>query len=207
MVLDLLRRHPGPVGVGEIAREAGLHENTVREHFEGLLAARLVRRERAPAVGRGRPAWLYAARPPQQAAIVRDYTALASVLAGIVARTATDPEREAAAAGADWGRALASDLPPEPDADSARRRVVQLFTELGFAPETDDDAHTVHLTRCPLLDVAREHPGVVCSIHRGVASSALDALGAADDAAVVRVTPFAGPGYCLLHLGASPTQP
>lgn len=207
LVLDLLRRYDAPTGVGDIARAAGLHENTVREHLEGLLAARLVRRERAPAVGRGRPAWLYVARPPQQATIVRDYVALASVLAGIIARTSVAPEQEAAAAGADWGRALVADLPAADDDGSARRRVVELFADLGFAPQADDDSRVVRLTRCPLLDVAREQPQVVCSVHRGLAQAALTSLGASPSPDAVRLTPFAEPGACVLLLGGGADQP
>jgi predicted ArsR family transcriptional regulator len=201
LVLDLLRGVDGTATVGGIAELAGLHENTVREHLEGLLALRLVRRERSPAAGRGRPAWRYAARAVQQSTAVRDYLALASVLAGTIARTSADPASAATEAGAEWGRALVGDLPVEPDAATARHRVVELLADLGFAPEPDLDARTARLTRCPLLEVAREHPDVVCAVHRGIAEAALDALGAPDDARRVRLLPFAERGACLLHLG------
>jgi predicted ArsR family transcriptional regulator len=199
LVLDLLRDVEGTATVGEIAELAGLHENTVREHLEGLLTARLARRERSPAAGRGRPAWRYAARSVQQSTAVRDYLALASVLAGTIARTSADPPATAEA-GASWGRALVSDLPAEPDAEAARHRVVQLLSDLGFAPEADPGARSARLTRCPLLDVAREYPEVVCAVHRGIAEAALDALGAPDDARRVRLVPFAEPGACRLHI-------
>lgn len=209
LVLDLLRQtgSDGAATVGEIAQRAGLHENTVREHLEGLLAARLARRERAPAVGRGRPAWRYAARPAQESTAIRDYLALASVLAGQIARSSADPAADAAEAGAGWGRALVADLPAEADAASARHRVVQLLGDLGFAPDADDAARTARLTRCPLLEVAREHPDVVCSIHRGVAGAALEALGAPEDARQVRLLAFAEPGACVLHLGGPDDEP
>jgi predicted ArsR family transcriptional regulator len=200
-VLDLLRGVDGAATVGEIAELAGLHENTVREHLEGLLATRLVGRERAPAAGRGRPAWRYAARSVRQSTAVRDYLALASVLAGTIARISADPPSAAAEAGAGWGRALVADLPAEADAAAARHRVVQLLSDLGFTPEADPTARTARLTRCPLLDVAREYPEVVCAVHRGIAEAALEALGAPDDAQHVQLVPFAEPGACLLQLG------
>jgi predicted ArsR family transcriptional regulator len=201
LVLDVLHRHGGPATVGELAAEVGLHENTVREHLEGLLAARLVRRDRAPAVGRGRPAWRYVARSAAQSTMMRDYVALASVLADLIHRTSADPESAATTAGETWGRALVADLPPEPGARAARERVIELFDDLGFAPDPDGEARTVRLTRCPMLEVARERPDVVCSVHGGLAAAALASLGAPDDARTVTLGPFAEPGACLLQLG------
>ena len=84
----------------------------------------------------------------------------------------------------------------------ARRRVVALFDELGFSPETDDDVAVVRLHRCPLLAAAHLHPEVVCGVHLGLARGALSELGVpADDLTLV---PFAERGACRLHLTALP---
>ncbi len=65
---------------------------------------------------------------------------------------------------------------------------------------------TVRLTRCPLLDAARQYPDVVCSVHAGIIRGALHTWG--DEATVTRLVPFAEPGACLVHLdpasGATP---
>jgi predicted ArsR family transcriptional regulator len=196
-----------------------LHENTVREHLEGLLVVRLARRERVPAAGRGRPAWRYVARRGQESTAVRDHVGLATALAGQIARSSADPAGDAEAAGRDWGRALVADLPVEPTPAAARRRVIRLLDDAGFAPLADPRHRTVRLERCPLLDVARQYPEVVCGVHAGMVRAALTGLtgpteptaptgpGAMDDAAGVRLLPFARPGACLLHLGPGRARP
>ena len=87
-----------------------------------------------------------------------------------LARTSSDPREEAAAAGQAWGARLAGGVRPRPrTAASARRGVVEVLDDLGFAPEPDARSSTVRLRECPLLEAAREHPEVVCSVHLGIA--------------------------------------
>ena len=69
-----------------------------------------------------------------------------------------------------------------------------LLGEIGFAPEQDRcKAGRVRLTRCPLLDAAREHPEVVCAVHLGLVRGALDNLGR--DPAGTELIPFAEPEH------------
>jgi predicted ArsR family transcriptional regulator len=203
-VLAALRRG-GPRTVTALAAALGLHPNTVREHLDGLVELGLASREQAPSSGRGRPAWRYTAEPEHVPAAARDYAALATVLAAHLARTSTAPADDAAAAGRDWGRALVAGRPARADAAQARRDVVRLLGEVGFAPEADARDRTVLLRRCPILDAARRHPDVVCHVHAGLVSGALESLGDVEDAERVELRPFAVPGACLLHLG--PVQP
>lgn len=84
---------------------------------------------------------------------------------------------------------------------SARREVVDLLDRLGFAPRADDDAASVALTRCPLLEAAYRNPEVVCSVHLGLAQGALERLGAPVEG--TSLLPFAEPGACRLHLRAT----
>ncbi|MBE7700297.1 helix-turn-helix domain-containing protein [Oerskovia sp. Sa1BUA8] len=83
-------------------------------------------------------------------------------------------------------------------ASAARHEVVDLLDRLGFAPQADDDAASVALTRCPLLEAAYRNPEVVCAVHLGLAQGALERLGAPREG--TSLLPFAEPGACRLHL-------
>lgn len=199
-VLERLQRSARPVTIAELAGELGVHPNTAREHLEALVSRGLATRDRAAAKGRGRPAWRYAAADdhPEPDPRVRDYAGLAAALAGHLARTSPNPTGEGLAAGWAWGRSLASGRPP---GASPRHEVVGLLDDLGFAPEADDEATTVALRRCPLLDAAREHPQVVCQVHLGIVRGALEHHGG--DPEPTELLPFAEPGACRLHLDTS----
>ena len=198
-MLSALEADP-PVTLAELADTTGLPVNTVREHLDGLLTAGLVRREAAPARGRGRPAWLY--HPvPRMAGAVTEYSGLASALASAIRRTSADPHADAVTAGEEWGRDLAGakGLPPaDEDRAGRRRRSTEIFQDMGFEPRTDDQHVEVRLTRCPLLEAALKHPDVVCGVHLGIARGALDTYGL--DPAGAELQPFAEPGACLLLL-------
>lgn len=199
-VLRSLEVQDEPLTVAALTEATGQHPNTVREHLDALVDAGLAERSRAAVSGRGRPAWRYAAVPAPSGGSP-EYAGLATALALQLARTSSDPREEAAAAGQAWGARLAGGVRPRPrTAASARRGVVEVLDDLGFAPERVARSSTVRLRQCPLLEAAREHPEVVCSVHLGIARGALDAWGApSDDVALV---PFAEPGACLLHVGA-----
>jgi predicted ArsR family transcriptional regulator len=193
--------------VPALAAELGLHANTVRGHLEALVAAGLALRERGPATGRGRPASRYvAAALVEHDPRVRDYAGLAAALAGHLSRTSATPAADALDIGRAWGSDLAPTVPPGPSRGSrerrARERAVSLMSALGFAPEPDRTATTVALRRCPLLDVARTYPEVVCNVHLGIVRGALESYGGAPEA--TSLVPFAEPGACRLHLAAQP---
>lgn len=202
LVWEELRRN-APLTVGGLATATGLHENTVREHLEGLDEVRLISRARAVAAGRGRPAWLYSARAAQESIVMHDNVALATVLAGQIARNSPSPNAEATAAGQDWGRALVAGLPVERTPVAARRRVTALLDDLGFAPEPDRDHRRLRLASCPMLAAARQYPQVVCAVHAGLVGAVLAALGDEGDARQVELLPFAEPGACRLYLGTT----
>jgi predicted ArsR family transcriptional regulator len=198
-VLERLQRSTRPVTIAEMARDLGVHPNTAREHLDALVVRGLATRERAPAAGRGRPAWTYAAVDdlPEPDPRVRDYAGLAAALAGHIARTSPNPTGDGLAAGIAWGRSLVASRPAHPG-PTPRHKVVALLDELGFAPEADPEARSVALRQCPLLDAAREHPGVVCQVHLGIARGALEHHGG--DPEPTTLLPFAEPGACRLHL-------
>jgi len=200
-VLEQLQQSGPSTTVSALAELLGLHTNTVREHLDALVERGLATRDRLPSPGRGRPAGAYTAAPgrPEPDPRVRDYAGLAGALAGQIARTSSDPRADALAAGEAWGTALAQPLPTGRPAQ-ARRLVVALLGDLGFAPESDDRANVVRLRRCPLLDAARAHPEVVCPVHLGVVRGALAAIGG--DPRRAALVPFSEPGACRLDLNA-----
>lgn len=203
-VLEWLQHQVGAVTIADAASALGMHANTVREHLDGIVRRGLATRERAPAAGRGRPAWHYRAaedlKEPDPR--VRDYAGLASTLASHIARTSSDPASDALAAGWEWGRSLAQDTAGRPLTPAgARRRVIEILDELGFDPA---GTTTVALRRCPLLDAARRYPDVVCSVHLGIVRGALEELGGRPEPTAL--LPFAEPGACRLHLPADAGQ-
>ncbi|MHB1165447.1 MAG: helix-turn-helix transcriptional regulator [Candidatus Nanopelagicales bacterium] len=203
-VLELLQQRDSPVSAEDVARRYGQHVNTVRLHLDYLAQNGLALRERAPGTGRGRPSWHYRANPdrPEPDPRVREYGALAGALAAHIARTSPLPVDDAHAAGMEWGRqeARERDLHDASSAD-ARRTVVSILDELGFAPAANQRQTTVHLTNCPLLDVATHYPEVICQVHRGLIAGLLESLGKDPEGADLR--PFSDPGSCRLHLDAA----
>lgn len=178
----------------------GLHVNTVRDHLDGLLRSGLVTRRSVPAAGRGRAGWLYEATQRRYDETHPEHAGVAAALAAVIVRTSDDPAQDARRAGVDWGRRLAREAgqPEEGGDEAARRKVAAIFDDLGFAPETSEDAAEVRLTRCPLLEAAHLQPDVVCSVHIGIVHGALQTFGADPDG--TELVPFAEPGACLLRL-------
>ncbi|CCK25867.1 hypothetical protein BN159_1488 [Streptomyces davaonensis JCM 4913] len=197
-VLQYLRGQSAPVTASALAQLCALHVNTVREHLDALVDDDLAVRERSNPSGRGRPAFRYRARPPQESP-AREYAGLAAVLAAQIARSSADPRRDALAAGEHWGRVLTAGRTPTADPREARTRLLELLEEIGFAPEADAEARQVRLPRCPFVEAAREHPGVICGVHEGLARAGLAALGGAPQD--VELLPFVEPDACRLHLG------
>jgi predicted ArsR family transcriptional regulator len=187
--------------VTDLAQETGLHENTVRNHLEALVALGSVRRKRATGAGRGRPAWEYDASPrvTELDTRVRDYAGLATALAWHISTNSEDPEADAEAAGFVWGRKLAADNPIEDASpEDSRGLVVEFMTELGFDPQGDVEDGRFTLQRCPLLDAATELPEIVCGVHRGLVRGLFDYCGA--ESSGVALLPFALQDGCVLTL-------
>lgn len=192
--LEQLRSIASPARVVDVATALGLHANTVREHLDALVEAGLAQRVRAQSSGRGRPAWLYEALVADADAALHAYAGMAVALAGHLRATSDDPAAAARSLGRAWGRDLAK---PRAVQDDSRGQVIAHLADFGFAPTSEDTA-TIALTRCPLLDAARQYPDVTCQIHVGLIQGTLEAVG--DTTLTPVLTPFAKPGCCLLRL-------
>ncbi len=120
-----------------------------------------------------------------------------------------DARAEGIAAGRAWASGLRHrGTPPagggqEHAPAAVRTHIATTLTETGFTVEpAAEDPTVLRLTRCPLLEAAREHPDVVCSVHLGLVQGLLD--NAEDTETSARLLPFAASDACLLHLGARP---
>jgi predicted ArsR family transcriptional regulator len=199
-VLRHLQSRPGPATASEVAGALRIHANTAREHLEGLTRAGFLVRSRQQPRGRGRPCTLYGVDPSGgKESVAPEYAALAGVLAAVISRGSDSPGEDAGRAGRAWGAALAGDERP-PTAAGARRRVVHVLAEMGFEPRADRPALSAALTRCPLLEVARLHTEVVCSVHLGLVQGLMESMG--HDPGRVALAPFAEPGACRLDFGS-----
>lgn len=202
-VLERLREAGRPVGSAELARDLGVHPNTVRFHLDSLLAAGLVQRVDGERGVPGRPALRFAAVPGMDRGGPRRYGELARALAGAL-DGAPDGAERALEAGRTWGReaAAASGEPAEGRADRPVDALLVLLDELGFDPvQLDADpagGRRVGLRRCPFLEVATTATSVVCPVHLGLMQGAVQVWGG--DVRVDRLHPFAEPDLCVAHL-------
>ena len=208
-ILELIS--DGPCTVSSLAMRTGQHENTIREHLDALVDEDLATKYQVSEHLRGRPAWFY--RTPDQSEQSRtgEYAGLASALAGAILRSSSHPVDDAMEAGMTWAPELIRNSKVDAEtlrsgatkksATAIRRNVVWLLDQLGFAPAHNVDLTRVKLTRCPLLDAARQHPNIICSVHLGIVRGALNEFGAdAKSIDKVDLKPFSEPGACLLRM-------
>lgn len=209
-VLSLLQNATEPLTIAEIARRVGVHANTARFHLEALVERGRVERVEPAAApddpgtaqtgtpGPGRPALLFRALPGMDPEGPRNYQLLAGVLAGSIAGL---PEATARAvdSGRAWGRQLARAQAPT-GADPTDR-LVEILDELGFAPDRRTGTEQIRLRHCAFLELVPEQSGVICPVHLGLMTGAMEVL--SDDLTVDGLEPFVEPDLCVAHLGLS----
>jgi predicted ArsR family transcriptional regulator len=199
-VLAELRGSPDGLDVRRLSRRLGLHPNTVRWHLGALVDAGAVKSEPGPHEGRGRPRIVYRLAPGTAAGTRDEYRLLATILSGTLA-AAADGSEAAEAAGRTWGRYLVARPSPleRPSDEQATARVADMLAEQGFAPETSDGE--IRMRRCPFHDLAEAHPEIVCTVHKGLISGALEELGSTLEVQGLDI--FVRPDLCVARLGAS----
>ncbi|MGV1037755.1 MAG: helix-turn-helix transcriptional regulator [Candidatus Nanopelagicales bacterium] len=202
-VLEVLRRATGPMSIMDISDQVGRHPNTVRFHLKAMVANRQVDRVEVTDRSPGRPPQMFTLAKGMDPTGPRHYRMLAEVLAETLAREPNARAR-AALAGREWGRRLGQDQKSERVPGNQSRkpvtRLVQLLDEMGFAPQARrrNGELQIGLRQCPFLELASEHPGVVCPIHLGLMQGALEA----EDSivTVTKLEPFAELDLCIAHL-------
>lgn len=201
-VLELLDDADGGMTVAEVAAVTGSHTNTAREHLDGLVESGYLVRAQLPAVGRGRPPMIYRTVPNDRD-VAAEYRMLAEILVDQLTEEWPDPVARRAHArgvGEEWvrrrgeqerARALAQAMfDPEP--------MPGKVTAPGCLP-----AVTVRMRCCPVRDLARAYPDVVCAVHLGVLrGTCADPVAAAQ----VDVVPFGDVGACLVNVPLAATD-
>ncbi|WP_075836175.1 MULTISPECIES: helix-turn-helix transcriptional regulator [unclassified Rhodococcus (in: high G+C Gram-positive bacteria)] len=203
-LLDALRAAAESMAASELADLCGLHVSTVRFHLNALIEVGLIAKETERNVIRGRPRQLYRAQNPlgSGVGITSGYEKLAHVLAAHFARHADgDPEQLAEAAGRQWALDdLGETSGNGRSTEDAAVVVTTLFAEMGFDPELESSTSDtrIRLHACPFESVARQNPGVVCSLHLGLIRGVLTRLGARQIESTL--TPWDTAHTCLAQL-------
>lgn len=207
-VLERLREARRPLGSAELARDLGVHPNTVRFHLDALVGAGLVERVEGERGVPGRPALRFAAVPGMDRTGPRRYGQLARALAGALDGV-PDGGTRALEAGREWGReaATASRERAAGPGDRSVGALMALLDELDFDPVLldggPDGGRRVGLRRCPFFEVATTASSVVCPVHLGLMQGALQVWGG--DVGVDRLHPFEEPDLCVAHLSGVAT--
>lgn len=188
-VLRALTESSGPATIAGLTDSLGGHPNTVRVQLDHLVEAGFAEVAPLPPQGRGRPSQAYLATLDGEQAAGQDdgrldQTALIEAIAEHLAGD-PDPHAAAVAVGRNWGRHVPA---------TAAGDVCELLARQGFAPERVETGG-LRLRTCPLLEVARRHPDVVCAMHQGL----IDVTSAEP----ATLHPFAEPGACLVAVGTA----
>ena len=198
-VLEVVGQGGDGVDAASVAEQLGLHANTVRAHLEMLEKVGLVTSGFEERRRQGRPRRLFRSAPssPPAPSAESAYITLAQALAASMDDADVDAAQIVADAGARWGRELIH-ASPTPAAGMAhvRTELVALLDRLGFAAAPDPSGR-IDLHRCPFVDVAREHPDIVCGLHQGILTGALEVL---DFDGGVHLEPFVTPTTCSVWL-------
>ncbi len=192
-VLDLVVDAEGGMTVAEVAKATGAHPNTVREHLDALVQCGHLARAQLPAVGRGRPPMIYRAVPGTRP-IGPEYRILAQLLIEHLA--VHSPEQSVRA---DHSRSAAEDWFARRAAEEIAAAPTGIPVQGTVPPELacGADGVTLRLERCPVLDLARRYPEVVCSVHLGLLRGS---LAGTLDVEKIELRPFAEAGACVLRL-------
>ena len=175
-----LARSGSPLSTTEIAETLDLHPNTVRPHLDRMREAGLVEveAESRGTVGRPQHRWSTTADAPSLGLEPSGFRMLSTLLAGVAAAGAPEPDL-VAAVGRQRGRIAADEQAP--DASSCLAGLLAELADLGFDPTAAEDGATttIGFTRCPFADLAAAFPSVVCHLHRGMVEGYVEAAGGA----------------------------
>lgn len=198
------------LSASETAAALGLHVTTARFHLERMVAAGgVVTAQRRGSVGRPRKIYLAAADRTSLASpeALQAFTELlTSAWSDAADGSPGDPEL----AGRRWVETRVDGSPPPAAASPGAwlgkvGLAVDLLDEWGYQPEvrTSAGGRTVELglQGCPFMSMAREHPEVVCGIHRGLLRGTMAAVG--EGATEVDLHPFVTEDSCVARLTTS----
>ncbi|MDX2375898.1 hypothetical protein M4I32_03685 [Microbacterium sp. LRZ72] len=191
-VLDVLLSSADPVDAASVAERLHLHVTTARFHLERLTAAGVVVRSAENPVRRGRPRVLYSAATRRGDDGV--HAELVNVLALALTTSGADAASTARRAGHGWGGTYG-----EPDAVEPVGNLVAMLDGMGFSPEHETSPAAILLRSCPFRHAVRQHPDIICSVHRGLIEQRLAGTGIRP-----RLEPFVETDLCLIALEDTP---
>lgn len=174
-----LARSAVPLATADVAEALGLHPNTVRPHLERMREVGLLDVRTEVRSGVGRPQHLYGLAPTAPLLGLEPPTLklLARMLVRL-AEVAGASGDDAAEVGREQGR-FDAELHTD-DASCLEALVAELET-LGFDPVVDgpEDGITavIAFAHCPFGELARAHPELVCSLHRGMVDGFVAGVG------------------------------
>ena len=198
-----LARSPRPQVTAEIAETLGLHPNTVRPHLDRMREVGLVEvtTDARGEVGRPQHRYSLASDAPSLGLEPPTMPMLARMVLAMARRLGANPA-DALAVGETEGANRATRYAAAPSAIEA---LVADLDRLGFDPvvtagadedDIDDDAPVtavVAFANCPFADLARDHPDLVCALHRGLVTGFVAQMG---DAEVTEFCPLASRTPC-----------
>jgi len=190
---DYVRRQDHPVGRDEAAAATAMSRGLAAFHLDklvdaGLLAARYAAPAGVPR-GRGRAPKVYEVTGDGLAVTIpeRRYELIADILAEAVAGGEEPKKAVKKVDRLDAADIALSALPPGQD-------LVGALTDLGFEPQSDPGAVTLH--NCPFHALAARYTALVCGLNHAFVSGLVDGLGATDAAPVLAPRP----GRCCVEL-------
>ena len=223
-IVEMLTPGPTPsapeapeMTAAQIAERLGQHVTTARFHLDQLVAGALL--ESAFRRGRvGRPRKVYRLRHGSVREVTASaeassaHAALAELLTESFGETEDGRQITPEEAGRRWVHRRAEQLVSDPEdvtpAHTAGEwlgklgATVDLLERWGYTPELSltDSGITAELTLrdCPFLALAKDHPDVVCGVHRGLLHGAMEALG--EQSTEVSLTPLVTPTTCTASL-------
>lgn len=183
-----LARSNRPLTTSDIAESLVLHANTVRPHLERMRDVGLLDVKVGGRGDVGRPQHRYSVAPDAPSLGLEPPTTpvLVNMVLSMAKRLQASGD-DAAAVGVDEGRRRSR---PYVDAPSTLEALVSDLDKLGFDPvvgdaspsveAADDASAVVAFANCPFADVAREHPELVCGLHRGLVEGFVEGMGDAE---------------------------
>jgi len=204
-----LARAARPLVTAEIAETLELHPNTVRPHLERMREVGLleVTTDARGEVGRPQHRYTIAVDAPSLGLEPPTMPVLARMVLSMARRLGASPA-DAVAVGSAEGSARAARYDAAP---SALEALVADLDRLGFDPIVSDGGHepselgelddgvdaVIAFANCPFADLARDHPDLVCGLHRGLVAGFVAHMG---DAEVVEFCSLAHRTPCQVSI-------
>lgn len=190
-----------------IARHLGGHPNTSRQQLSALVDDGLVDVASFPTGRPGRRPQGFRVTPRGRAALAdhdqaNEYRDLVGAFATYLVQQDQDTApHHARAVGQIWGNQQSEHLRPTgPTPGQAPiDGLIEVLDMLGFSPSRTATAQgeALTLSTCPLLDLAVQHPGVICEMHEGMVDAVMRNYGSREG---VELLPMASPDGCRVQM-------